>query len=288
VTTGGTVRVRLDVAYDGTDFHGWAAQPDRRTVAGVLAGTLGRLVGPGGLDGLTVAGRTDAGVHATGQVCHLDLAAPAWDRLGGTLVPRLAGLLPPDLRVTAATAVGPEFHARFSALARRYAYRVSDARYGVDPLRRRDTLAWRRRLDPALLNAAAAGLVGEHDFAAYCRRSPHGTTIRAITRLDWCQDPDGALVATVEADAFCQSMVRSLVGAMLVAGDGRRPPEWPARLLARRDRASEVPVVAPHGLTLVAVAYPSDPAGWAARAQLTRGRRGEPRAGRPVPGVGPD
>jgi tRNA pseudouridine38-40 synthase len=274
VTIGGTVRVRLDLAYDGTDFHGWAAQPDRRTVAGVLTGALERLAGPDRLDGLTVAGRTDAGVHATGQVCHLDLAAPAWDRLGGTLLHRLAGMLPPDLRVTAATAVAPEFHARFSALARRYAYRVSDARYGVDPLRRRDTLAWRRPLDLASLAAAATGLVGEHDFAAYCRRSPHRTTIRAVARLDWRRDSEGVLVATVEADAFCQSMVRSLVGAMLVAADGRRPTDWPTRLLARRHRAGEVPVVAPHGLTLVAVAYPSDPAGWAARAQLTRRRRG--------------
>lgn len=266
-------RVRLDLAYDGTDFHGWAVQPDRRTVAGVLTAGLARLLGAGAVAELTVAGRTDAGVHATGQVCHVDVAAAAWEPLAGTLVPRLAGVLPPDLRVRAAAVVAPEFHARFSALSRRYGYRVSDAPYGVDPLRRRDTLVWRWPLDPARLNAAAAGLVGEHDFAAYCRRNRHSTTIRAVTRLDWRRDPDGVLVATVEADAFCQSMVRSLVGAMLVAGDGRRPPEWPAQLLARRERASEVRVVAPHGLTLVAVSYPDSPAGWAARAQLTRRRR---------------
>ncbi|MPZ29293.1 MAG: tRNA pseudouridine(38-40) synthase TruA [Micromonosporaceae bacterium] len=274
MTTAGTVRVRLDVAYEGTEFHGWAVQPDRRTVAGVLTGGLTRLLGPGAVDGLTVAGRTDAGVHATGQVCHVEVAEPAWEAVAGTLVPRLAGVLPPDLRVTAATAVPPQFHARFSALARRYAYRVSDAPYGVVPLRRRDTLAWRWPLDLAALNAAAAGLVGQHDFAAYCRRNPHGTTIREIIRLDWRRDPDGVLVATVEADAFCQSMVRSLVGAMLIAGDGRRRPDWPAGLLARRDRAGEVRVVAPHGLTLQAVSYPADPAGWAARAEVTRRRRG--------------
>lgn len=272
--TADQVRIRLDLAYDGTDFHGWAVQPDRRTVAGVLTDGLTRLVGPGGAGGLTVAGRTDAGVHATGQVCHVDLATSAWEGLAGSLVTRLAGVLPPDVRVTAATAVTPEFHARFSALARRYAYRVSDAPAGADPLRRRDTLAWRRPLDLTTLNAAAAGLVGEHDFAAYCRRDPDRTTVRTLTRLDWRRDPDGVLVATVEADAFCQSMVRSLVGAMLAAGEGRRPSGWPADLLARRDRAGEVRVAAPHGLTLVAVSYPDDPAGWAARAQATRRRRG--------------
>jgi tRNA pseudouridine38-40 synthase len=268
-------RVRLDISYDGTDFHGWAVQPDRRTVAGVLIDALARLAGAEGATGLTGAGRTDAGVHATGQVAHVDVAAPAWEQLPDTLVRRLAGVLPPDVRVSAATAVGPEFDARFSALSRRYAYRVSDAPYGVDPLRRRDTLVWRWPLDLAALNAAAAGLVGEHDFAAYCRRNPNGTTIRAISGLGWRRDPDGVLVATVEADAFCQSMVRSLVGAMLLAGDGRKPPGWPAELLSRRARATEVRVVAPHGLTLVAVSYPEDPAGWAARAQLTRRRRAD-------------
>jgi tRNA pseudouridine38-40 synthase len=246
-------------------------QPGRRTVAGVLIDGLGRLFD--GVTKPTVAGRTDAGVHATGQVCHLDVPEPAWQARCDGLLRRFAGVLPPDVRVTAAAAVPPEFDARFSALARRYAYRVSDAPYGVDPLRRRDTLAWRRPLDPAALNRAAAGLVGEHDFAAYCRHDPNRSSIRAVSRLDWRRDPDGVLVATVEADAFCQSMVRSLVGAMLDAGDGRRPAQWPAQLLSRRERASEVRVVAPHGLTLVAVVYPEDPAQWAVRAAATRRRR---------------
>jgi len=273
VTGGVTVRVRLDLAYDGTDFHGWAAQPGRRTVAGVLEAALTRLAGQDGAGGLTVAGRTDAGVHARGQVCHVDLAATAWEKLSGTLVRRLAGVLPPDLRVFAATAVAPEFDARFSALARRYAYRVSDAPYGVDPLRRHDTLAWWRPLDLAALRGAAAGLVGEHDFAAYCRRQPDRSTVRRVLALDWRREPDGTLVATVTADAFCQSMVRSLVGAMLLVGDGRRPPTWPANLLARRERAGEVQVVAAHGLTLVGVDYPDHPEQWAARAAQTRRRR---------------
>jgi tRNA pseudouridine38-40 synthase len=270
-------RVRLDLAYDGTDFHGWAVQPGRRTVAGALIDGLGRLFD--GMTNLTVAGRTDAGVHATGQVCHLDVPEPAWRARRDGLLRRLAGVLPPDLRATAATEVSPDFDARFSALARRYAYRVSDGPHGVDPLRRRDTLAWRRPLDLAALNEAAAGLVGEHDFAAYCRHDPNRSSIRAVSRLDWRRDPDGVLVATVEADAFCQSMVRSLVGAMLDAGEGRRPARWPAQLLSRRERAGEVRVVAPHGLTLVAVVYPEDPAQWAVRASVTRRRRSSGESG---------
>ncbi|MFY1687964.1 tRNA pseudouridine(38-40) synthase TruA [Plantactinospora sp. WMMB782] len=263
-------RVRLDVAYDGGDFSGWAVQPGRRTVAGVLVEALTRIVGPDRVSGLTVAGRTDAGVHASGQVCHLDLPGPVWRQSAGTLLRRLAAVLPPDVRVRAVTEVPVEFDARFSATFRRYEYRVTDAPHGAEPLRRHDVLAWPRPLDLAALNGAAAGLVGEHDFAAYCRRKENATTVRELTRLDWRREPDGVLVATVQADAFCQSMVRSLVGAMLVAGDGRRPVDWPGGLLGRRERASEVSVAPPHGLILVAVGYPADPAGYASRAQRTR------------------
>ncbi|MFJ6195694.1 tRNA pseudouridine(38-40) synthase TruA [Micromonospora sp. NPDC092111] len=263
-------RLRLDVSYDGTDFSGWAVQPTRRTVAGVLVETLDLVLGAGTVTGLTVAGRTDAGVHATGQVCHLDLPVEVWREHGGGLLRRLARLLPTDVRVPAMTEVPADFDARFSATFRRYEYRVTDAPWGAEPLRRHDTLAWPKPLDLAALNAAAAGLVGEHDFAAYCRRKEHATTLREVTRLDWRRDPDGILVATVQADAFCQAMVRSLVGAMLVAGDGRRPVEWPAGLLARRERSSEVTVAAARGLTLVAVGYPADPAEYARRADLTR------------------
>ncbi|MEW2326386.1 tRNA pseudouridine(38-40) synthase TruA [Micromonospora chersina] len=263
-------RLRLDVSYDGTDFSGWAAQPTRRTVAGVLMQTLDLVLGAGTATGLTVAGRTDAGVHATGQVCHLDLPAEVWRQHDGKLLRRLARLLPPDVRVRAMAEVPADFDARFSATFRRYEYRVTDAPWGAEPLRRTDTLAWPKPLDLAALNAAAAGLVGEHDFAAYCRRKENATTLREVTRLDWRRDPDGILVATVQADAFCQNMVRSLVGAMLVAGDGRRPVEWPASLLSRRERSSEVTVAPAHGLALVEVGYPADPAEYARRADLTR------------------
>jgi tRNA pseudouridine38-40 synthase len=147
---------------------------------------------------------------------------------------------------------------------------VTDAAYGAEPLRRREVLAWPRPLDLAALQAAAIGLVGEHDFAAYCKRREHATTRRELSVLDWRRDPDGVLVATVQADAFCHSMVRSLVGAMLAVGDGRRPPTWPASLLSLGERSSEVTVAPPHGLSLVAVGYPENPAEYGRRAALTR------------------
>jgi tRNA pseudouridine38-40 synthase len=264
-----TVRLRLDVSYDGADFSGWAAQPARRTVAGVLTEALARLFGADVAFGLTVAGRTDAGVHATGQVCHVDVPADGWDTLRESLLRRLSGLLPPDARVRAVTPVPATFDARFSATFRRYEYRVTDEPWGPEPLRRFDTIGWVRPLDVERLNAGAAGLLGEHDYAAYCKRKEHATTVRAITSLAWRRDPDGICVATVQADAFCQSMVRSLVGAMLVVGDGRRDPSWPATLLTLRERSSEVTVAPAHGLTLVAVGYP-DASEYAGRAEATR------------------
>ncbi|MEV4705912.1 tRNA pseudouridine(38-40) synthase TruA [Actinoplanes sp. NPDC049316] len=264
-----TTRLRLDVSYDGGDFSGWAAQPARRTVAGVLTEALARLVGADVPLGLTVAGRTDAGVHATGQVCHIDVPTPVWESLAESLLRRLAALMPPDARVRAVTPVPSTFDARFSATFRRYEYRVADTVFGPEPLRRHDTIGWVRPLDLERLNAAAAGLVGLHDFAAYCKRKEHATTVRAITRLDWRREPDGVAVATVQADAFCQAMVRSLVGAMLTVGDGRRDPGWPAKLLTLRERSSEVTVAPAHGLTLVAVGYPAE-SEYAQRADATR------------------
>ena len=266
---GGSTRVRLDVSYDGTDFSGWATQPDRRTVAGVLTEALARLVRADTPLGLTVAGRTDAGVHATGQVCHVDLPAAVFAELRGSLLRRLAALMPPDARVRAVTPMPATFDARFSATFRRYEYRVADTPWGPEPLRRYDTIGWVRPLDLDRLRASAAGLVGEHDFAAYCKRKEHATTVRAITHLDWRRETDGVAVVAVQADAFCQAMVRSLVGAMLTVGDGRRDPSWPATLLTLRERSSEVTVAPPHGLTLVAVGYP-DEAEYALRADMTR------------------
>jgi tRNA pseudouridine38-40 synthase len=261
-------RLRLDVSYDGTGFSGWAPQPARRTVSGVMNEALGRLFGT--VAGLTVAGRTDAGVHATGQVCHVDVPAERWAALAETIPRRLAGVLPPDVRVTRIVPAPDGFDARFSALWRRYRYRIDDSPYGVAPLRRFDTLAWPRPLDLELLRAASVRLRGEHDFAAFCKRREGATTVRELIRLDWDRESDGVLAATIEADAFCHSMVRSLVGALLPVGDGRRPPEWPAALLSRTVRAGEVLVAPANGLTLMAVGYPEDPAALAARSAVTR------------------
>jgi tRNA pseudouridine38-40 synthase len=215
---------------------------------------------------LTVAGRTDAGVHATGQVAHADLPA---DLDGTWLVRRLARLLPSDVRVRAVSPVPVAFDARFSALRRHYRYRVATAPHGAEPLRARDTLSWPHPLDIAAVTDASERLLGEHDFAAFCRRREGATTVRALERLSWTQAADGVVEAAVSADAFCHSMVRSLVGALLEVGRGRRAVEWPASLLRRGERASEVAVAPAHGLTLVGVDYPPD-GELAARAEVTR------------------
>jgi len=227
---------------------------------------------------LTVAGRTDAGVHAVGQVAHADVPAEQVTELAGSLLRRLAGVLPPDVRVRSATPAPEGFDARFAALSRRYVYRVSDRPWGVEPLRRRDTLAWPRPLDEAAMEEAAWGLLGEHDFAAYCRRREGATTVRVLQRLEWHRDPgDRLLRATAVADAFCHSMVRSLVGALLTVGEGRRDVDWPARVLAAGVRDPSVSVAPAHGLTLVEVLYPPDDQ-LAERVAITRRRR-EPATG---------
>ena len=274
------VRLKVDLAYDGAEFSGWAAQPDRRTVEGVLAEGLGRVLRLAEPAQLTVAGRTDAGVHARGQVAHADIPAAAahkglpespadWEAACAVMLRRLSRALPPDIRVRR-VAVAPEgFNARFSALWRRYSYRVCDDPALADPLRRRDTLWHSRPLSLAAMNEAAALLTGEHDFAAFCRKREGATTIRALRLLDWQRDADGAVTARVVADAFCHNMVRSLVGALLPVGDGSRPVAWPAQVLASGARNAGVRVAPPHGLCLEEVRYP--PASeLAARAAETR------------------
>ena len=287
-----SVRLRIDLAYDGSGFSGWAAQPGRRTVEETLAAALGRVLRLPGPPGLTVAGRTDAGVHARGQVVHAEVPASAWTTLasqgpgqrGRTAGPltRLAAVLPPDVRVHAVGPAPDGFDARFSALWRRYSYRVCDDPARADPLRRHETLWTPRRLDLAAMNEAAASLAGEHDFAAFCRRREGATTVRTLRVLHWHRDardagdgPDdrrGVAVATVVADAFCHNMVRALVGALLAVGEGRRPPGWPAEVLAAAVRDPAVRVVPPHGLCLEEVGYPK-PEELAARAAETRNRR---------------
>ena len=266
------MRVRLDLGYDGTDFAGWARQPGQRTVQGVLEATLARVLRLPQPPRVTCAGRTDAGVHARGQVAHVDVPAGAWRDDEAHLLRSLRGLLPPDVRVLGCRPAPAGFDARFSGLWRRYAYRVSDAPGGVDPLRRHEVLHHRRPLDVDAMDEAAQALVGLHDFAAFCRARPDGTTIRDLQRLSWERTADGLVVGTVVADAFCHSMVRAVVGCLLAVGDGRRPPDWPARLLAAERRDPVVVVAAAKGLTLEEVGYPPD-AGLAARAAQTRGIR---------------
>jgi tRNA pseudouridine38-40 synthase len=265
----GCTRVRLDVAYDGTAYAGWARQADQPTVQGVLEDALATVLRTPS-PRLTVAGRTDAGVHARGQVAHVDLPPQvAADRL---LLRRLNGLLPLDVRVRRVSVAPAGFDARFAAVSRTYRYRVADRPELVDPLRRADVLVWPRELDLAAMRAACPAMLGEHDFAAYCRRREGATTVRGLLALGWERPPDGLLVMTVQADAFCHSMVRSLVGAMLAVGEGRRAPDWPASLLTLGARSSAVVVAPPHGLVLEAVEYPSDDE-LLSRQTVTRNRR---------------
>jgi tRNA pseudouridine38-40 synthase len=268
------VRVRIDLSYDGAEFSGWAAQPGRRTVEGVLSQTLGHVLRLPEAVRLTVAGRTDAGVHARGQVAHADLPAEAWDTHREAVLRRLSRALPPDLRVRSIGPAPEGFDARFSALWRRYAYRIYDDPASADPLRRRDTFWNPRPLDLAAMNQAAALLLGEHDFAAFCRKREGATTVRALLRLEWERDADEVAVGRVVADAFCHNMVRALVGALLPVGEGSRPSSWPAQVLAAAVRDPTVRVVPALGLSLEEVRYP-EPGQLAARAALTRRVRGE-------------
>jgi tRNA pseudouridine38-40 synthase len=266
---GHLVRLRLDLGYDGAGFHGWASQPGVRTVQQVVQDALGLLLGLPEPPALTVAGRTDAGVHARGQVAHVDVPAAAWAAVGAAALRRLAGLLPADVRAHAIGAAPAGFDARFSALWRRYSYRVCDDRALADPLRRHDTLSYQTRLDLRLMNRAAAGCLGEHDFAAFCRRREAATTVRALLVLRWDRAGPGVAVATVIADAFCHNMVRALVGCLLAVGDGSRPAGWPAEVLAGRVRDPAVRVMPAFPLVLEQVSYPSAGA-LAARAEQTR------------------
>jgi len=241
-------------------------------VEDVVAAALGRVLRLAAPPKLTVAGRTDAGVHARGQVIHLDVPAATWSGTADRAVARLAGVLPADVRVRAAGPAPAGFDARFSALWRRYAYRVCDDRAAADPLRRHETLWSFRRLDLAAMNEASRRCLGEHDFAAFCRRREGATTIRALRTLDWHRDDHGTAVATVVADAFCHNMVRALVGALLAVGEGRQPPGWPAAVLAAGVRDPAVRVVPAHGLCLEEVHYPpaADLAARAAAARTVR------------------
>jgi tRNA pseudouridine38-40 synthase len=262
-------RLRIDLAYDGSNFAGWAKQPDQRTVQECIETALATIsqITPETI----VAGRTDAGVHATGQVIHVDL--PESVSLDD-LVYKLNRILDQDVRIHNISIAPEAFHARFSALRRYYRYKILDDNKVLDPLARLDVSTWYRPLDLDVMNKTSALLLGEHDFAAFCKYREGATTIRTLEKYEWKRSPEGFLVADIVADAFCYSMVRNLVGAVVCVADGRFDPEWIVGVLNNKERVSDSLVFPARGLTLYQVDYPND-AELLERAKKTIARRNE-------------
>lgn len=263
------MRLRIDLSYDGTDFRGWAIQPELRTVQGTLEAALATVLRLPAVS-VVCAGRTDTGVHARGQVVHVDLPGPA--SYDARLLRRLNGILSADVRVLAVAPAAHGFDARYSALWRRYTYRVADDASLADPLTRRHVLAGPHPLDLDAMNRACEPLLGLQDFTAFCRRREGATTVRTLLDLAWSRDDAGVAVCAVRADAFCHRMVRSLVGCLMAVGEGRRQPEWAASILAARLRDPSLKVAPARGLTLEEVCYP-DADQLAVRAGRTRAKR---------------
>jgi len=262
-------RLRIDLAYDGTNFSGWAIQPDRRTVQACIEEAISKIARVN--VETIVAGRTDAGVHATGQVIHVDVPEEMGiDDLGY----KLNRILDEDVRINGIDIAPPAFHARFSALRRYYEYRILDENKVIQPLARLNTASWYRPLDMDLMNRASALLLGTHNYAAFCKYREGATTIRTLETYQWRRDAEGVLVADVVADAFCYSMVRNLVGAIVCVADGRKDPEWITTLLEDKERVSDSLVFPARGLTLYKVDYP-DAAELLERAKKTVARREE-------------
>ena len=262
-------RLRIEIAYDGTNFSGWAVQPDRRTVQACIEEALSKIARVN--VETIVAGRTDAGVHATGQVIHVDVPESlVLEDLGY----KLNRILDEDVRINNIEIAPPAFHARFSALRRYYEYRILDENKVIQPLARLNTASWYRPLDVDLMNHASALLLGTHDYAAFCKFREGGTTIRTLETYQWRRDREGYLVADVVADAFCYSMVRNLVGAIVCVADGRKDPEWISTLLENKERVNDSLVFPARGLTLYKVDYP-DAAELLERAKKTVARREE-------------
>jgi tRNA pseudouridine38-40 synthase len=267
-------RLRIDIAYDGTAFFGWAAQPDRRTIQDLVEEAIAR-ISRGDVESV-VAGRTDAGVHATGQVIHVDLPDAVFAD-GLTYIDlryKLNRILDEDVRIMGISDAPEGFHARFSALRRIYTYKILDNNDVIPPLSRYDVAPWYRPLDVDLMNKASELVLGHHDFAAFCKFKEGGTTIRTLETYRWRRDETGLLVADVIADAFCYSMVRNLVGAVVCVADGRKDPSWMAELLANKERVSDSLVFPARGLSLTRVEYPTNDQ-LIERAKVTIGKRGD-------------
>ncbi|CAB4985913.1 unannotated protein [freshwater metagenome] len=246
-------RLRIDLSYDGTNFSGWGRQPDRRTVQQAVEDAISTVAQAKAET--IVAGRTDAGVHATGQVIHIDLP----ESLELTdLAYKLNRILDEDIRINKIEIAPVAFHARFSALRRYYEYRILDENKVIPPLSRFNTESWYRPLDVDVMNQASALLLGTHNFAAFCKFREGATTIRTLETFNWRRDQDGYLIGDVVADAFCYSMVRNLVGAIVCVADGRKDASWITTLLEDKERVSDSLVFPGRGLTLYKVDYPDD------------------------------
>jgi len=265
----GLIRLRIDLSYDGTAFYGWGVQKDLRSVQGEILRVFNFLT-HSKVD-IFVAGRTDAGVHARGQVIHVDLNQHQIDRLENP--GRLNRALPEDIRIHSMNVAPIGFDARFSALWRRYSYRVCDESTQMSPLERNHTLFHYKSLDIDAMNEAAQGLLGLQDFAAFCKPRDASTSMREVEYLKWHREK-ASCVMTVQADAFCHSMVRSIVGALIPVGDGRKPVSWPAEILAGRDRTLGPTVMPAHPLVLEEVGYPSEQ-DMSARQIITRSKRAQ-------------
>ena len=263
----GFLRLRLDLAYDGTNFFGWGKQPDRRTVQEEVEKAIA-IISQSKIDSI-VAGRTDAGVHATGQVIHVDV--PESINLD-EIAYKLNRILDEDIRIIQVSIAPEAFHARFSALRRSYIYKILDKNLPVPPINRFDIASWYRPLEVDSLNEASALVLGHHDFAAFCKFREGGTTIRTLEKFQWERQGD-LLVASVVADAFCYSMVRNLVGAAVCVADGRKESSWMGELLANKGRVSDSLVFPARGLTLSSVEYPTNDQ-LLERAKVTIGKRG--------------
>jgi tRNA pseudouridine38-40 synthase len=244
-------RCKLVLAYDGTAFHGYAAQPEVRTVEGELIGALERLLRSQPVN-LACAGRTDSGVHAWGQVVSFDVAPELEpDRVRDAM----NGMLAPEIVVREAVVAAPDFDARRSARWRHYRYTIVN-RPSPDPFLARYAWWIAAPVDLHALHLAADPFVGEHDFAAFCRRGAEGSTsVRRVVESRWKDLGDGVLQYEIRANAFCWQMVRSIVGTLVEAGTGKRRPGEITSILRSRDRAHAGAVAPPHGLCLWEVGY---------------------------------
>ena len=274
------MRLRVDLAYDGAGFSGWAKQPNLPSVQQTLETALAKALRLDlSLVRTVVAGRTDSGVHATGQVCHVDLpsdhalvAEP--HKVDKELLKRLRGALGKSSAIwVERVMVAPDgFDARFSPLRRRYEYRIADGRARKDPRTAGHTLWISDSLNQAAMNRLGKALLGLHDWASFCRAREGATTIRTLEKFSWVRDSEGVLCGTVVADAFCHSMVRSLVGAAIAVGKGDLDVSEIVALRDQTARTSAWKTMPAHGLTLVEVVYPKDRE-LARRAELTRAQR---------------